>query len=217
MDGFYDEPRPGAPRQIGDEEIAAVIAKTLETTPKGATHWSLRSMAMETGYRPSTVRRIWQAFGLQPHWAETYKLSTLPLFVEKVRDIVGLYLNPPARAVVLCMDEKSQIQALERDKPVLPMAPGMMERRSDRYVRHGTTSLFAALDVATGKVIGRCFPRHRAVEFERFLNEIETGVPEGLDVHVVMDNVSSHRAKTIKAWFARHPRWHPHFTPTSSS
>lgn len=217
MDGLYDEPRPGAPRQIGDEEIAAIIAKTLETVPKGATHWSLRTMAAEIGHAPSTVHRIWQAFGLQPHRTETFKLSTDPLFVEKIRDIVGLYLNPPARAVVLCVDEKSQIQALERDKPVLPMAPGLPERRSDRYVRHGTTSLFAALDVATGEVAGRCFPRHRAVEFERFLDEIEANVPQGLDVHVVMDNASSHKTKTIKAWFARRPRWHPHFTPTSSS
>ncbi len=192
LDGLYDEPRPGAPRQIGDEEIAETIRLTLETTPRDATHWSLRSMARAVGHAPSTIHRIWTAFGLQPHRAESFKLSSDALFVEKVRDIVGLYLVPPERALVLCVDEKSQIQALDRTQPVLPMRPGQIERRSHDYTRHGTLSLFAALDAATGTIIGRCFKRHRAQEFLKFLREIEANVPADLDIHIVMDNYATH-------------------------
>jgi transposase len=217
MEGLYDEPRPGAPRQIGDEEIAETVRLTLETTPRAATQWSLRSMAEAVGHAPSTIHRIWQAFGLQPHRSETFKLSTDPRFVEKVRDIVGLYLAPPDRAVVLCVDEKSQIQALDRTQPLLPMRPGQIERRSHDYVRHGTLSLFAALDVATGKVIGKCFARHRSREFLTFLREIDGNVPTDLDVHLVMDNYATHKTSAIRRWMARHPRWHVHFTPTSAS
>ena len=184
MDGLYDEPRPGAPRQIGDDEIAATIRKTLETRPKGATHWSLRTMAKAVGRAPSTIHRIWSAFGLQPHRSETFKLSSDPLFVEKVRDIVGLYLAPPERAVVLCADEKSQVQALDRTQPLLPMRPGQAERRTHDYTRHGVTSLFAALDVKAGTIVGKCMPRHRTQEFRKFLDEVERNVPADLDVHV---------------------------------
>lgn len=217
MDGLYDEPRPGAPRQIGDDEIAATIRKTLETRPRGATHWSLRTMGKAVGHAPSTIHRIWQAFGLQPHRSETFKLSSDPLFVEKVRDIVGLYLSPPERAVVLCVDEKSQVQALDRTQPLLPMRPGQAERRTHDYVRHGTTSLFAALDVKAGTVVGKCMPRHRTQEFRKFLDEVERNVPAGLDVHVVMDNYGTHKTKLIRNWFAKRPRWHVHYTPTSAS
>jgi transposase len=217
IDGLYDEPRPGAPRQIGDDEIAETVRLTLETTPPDATHWSLRSMAAAVGHAPSTIHRIWRAFGLQPHRSETFKLSTDPLFVEKVRDIVGLYMAPPERAMVLCVDEKSQIQALDRTQPLLPMRPGQAERRSHDYTRHGTTTLFAALDVATGEVIGRCFQRHRAKEFLKFLRTIEANVPADLDVHLVIDNYATHKTKAIRDWFARHPRWHVHFTPTGAS
>jgi transposase len=217
MDGLYDEPRPGAPRQIGDDEIAATIRKTLETRPKGATHWSLRTMAKAVGHAPSTIHRIWRAFGLQPHRAETFKLSSDPLFVEKVRDIVGLYLSPPERAMVLCIDEKSQVQALDRTQPLLPMRPGQVERRTHDYTRHGTTSLFAALDVAAGTVVGKCMPRHRAQEFRKFLDEVERNVPADLDIHVIMDNYGTHKTKLIRNWFAKRPRWHVHYTPTSAS
>lgn len=217
LGGLYDEPRPGAPRKIGDAQIAEVIRLTLETLPQGATHWSLRSMARASGYAPSTIHEVWRAFGLQPHRSETFKLSTDPLFVEKVRDIVGLYLDPPDRAVVLCLDEKSQIQALDRTQPLLPMRPGQAERRSHDYKRHGTLSLFAALDVAAGKVVGRCFPRHRASEFRKFLDTVEASVPADLDVHVIMDNVATHKTALIRNWFAKRPRWHVHFTPTSAS
>jgi transposase len=217
LEGLMDEPRPGAPRRIGDEEIAETIRMTLERTPRHATHWSLRSMAAAVGHAPSTIHRIWKAFGLQPHRVETFKLSTDPLFVEKVRDIVGLYMVPPERALVLCVDEKSQIQALDRTQPLLPMRPGQAERRSHDYTRHGTLSLFAALDVATGKVIGKCFARHRASEFLKFLREIENNVLPDLDIHLVMDNSSTHKTPTIRRWLVRHPRWHVHFTPTSSS
>lgn len=216
-DGLYDEPRPGTPRTIGDDAIAETIRLTLEETPPEATHWSLRSMARATGYAPSTIHRIWKAFGLQPHRSETFKLSTDPLFVEKVRDIVGLYLTPPERALVLCVDEKSQIQALDRTQPLLPMRPGQPERRSHDYMRHGTTSLFAALDIATGKVIGKCYPRHRAAEFLKFLREVEAAVPKGLDVHLVMDNYATHKTSKIRAWLAKRPHWHVHLTPTSAS
>jgi transposase len=217
MDGLYDEPRPGAPRQIGDDEIATTIQKTLETRPKGATHWSLRTMAKEIGHAPSTVHRIWRAFGLQPHRAETFKLSSDPLFVEKVRDIVGLYLSPPERALVLCVDEKSQVQALDRTQPLLPMRPGQIERRTHDYKRHGTTSLFAALDVKAGTIVGTCMRRHRAKEFRKFLDEVEKNVPADLDIHIVMDNYGTHKTKLIRDWFLKRPRWHVHYTPTSAS
>tara|TARA_B100001971_G_C18166927_1_gene524751 strand:- start:8 stop:1135 length:1128 start_codon:yes stop_codon:yes gene_type:complete len=217
LDGLYDEPRPGAPRRIGDDAIAETVRRTLEETPPDATHWSLRSMARSVGYAPSTIHRIWRAFGLQPHRSETFKLSSDPFFVEKVRDIVGLYLAPPERALVLCVDEKSQIQALDRSQPLFPMCPGQAERRSHDYVRHGTLSLFAALDTASGEVIGQCFKRHRAKEFKAFLKRIEANVPNDLDIHIVMDNVATHKTPEIKAWFAKRPRWHVHFTPTSAS
>ena len=217
LDGLVDDPRPGAPRKIDDEKIAEVVTTTLETMPADATHWSTRSMAKASGVSISTVHRIWRAFSLQPHRSETFKLSTDPLFVEKVRDIVGLYLDPPERALVLCVDEKSQIQALDRTQPLLPMRPGQVERRTHDYKRHGTTSLFAALDVKAGTVIGKCMPRHRASEFRRFLDAVEKNVPDNLDIHVVMDNASSHRTKLIRDWFAKRPSWHVHFTPTSSS
>jgi transposase len=217
LDGLFDEPRSGAPRQIGDDAIAETIRRTLEETPPDATHWSLRSMARASGYAPSTIYRIWKAFGLQPHRSETFKLSTDPLFVDKVRDIVGLYLNPPERAMVLCVDEKSQIQALDRTQPLLPMRPGQAERRGHDYKRCGTVSLFAALDIATGRVIGRCFARHRAREFRAFLNTVEAQVPADLEVHIVVDNLATHKTKAIRDWFARHPRWQAHYTPTSAS
>lgn len=217
LDGLLDEPRPGTPRRIGDDEIAETIRLTLETAPAGATHWSLRSMAKAVGYAPSTIHRIWRAFGLQPHRSETFKLSNDPLFVEKVRDIVGLYLSPPERALVLCVDEKSQIQALDRTQPLLPMRPGQAERRTHDYTRHGTTSLFAALDIATGAVIGRCYPKHRSSEFRRFLDQVEVAVPSGLDVHLVMDNYATHKTKLVRDWIAKRPRWHVHFTPTGAS
>jgi transposase len=217
IDGLFDEARPGRPRSIDDDQVAAVIEHTLATTPHDATHWSIRSMAKQTGLSHTTIRRIWTAFGLQPHRSETFKLSTDPLFVDKVRDIVGLYLSPPDRALVLCVDEKSQIQALDREQPVLPMMPGIPERRTHNYVRHGTTSLFAALDVASGFVIGKCYKRHRASEFLDFLKEIDARVPDDLDIHVVMDNYATHKTPRIKAWLARRPRYHVHFTPTSAS
>ena len=217
LDGLLDEPRPGAPRKIGDSEVERLIAMTLESTPKGATHWTTRTMAKATGLSQSAVSRIWRAFSLQPHRQETFKLSKDPLFVEKVRDIVGLYMSPPTKAVVLCVDEKSQIQALDRTQPLLPMVPGIAERRSHDYVRHGTTSLFAALDIATGKVIGEVHRRHRAEEFKKFLDTIDQSVPPALDVHLILDNLSTHKTPAIKRWFSRRPRFHLHFTPTSAS
>ena len=217
LDGLLDEPRPGAPRKITDKEVERLITNTLESKPKGATHWSTRTMAEATGLSQSAVSRIWRAFGLQPHRQETFKLSKDPLFVEKVRDIVGLYMSPPTKAVVLCVDEKSQIQALDRTQPLLPMAQGVPERRSHDYVRHGTTSLFAALDVATGKVIGEIHRRHRAEEFRKFLDTVDRNVPARLDVHLILDNLSTHKTPAIKRWFLRHPRFHLHFTPTSAS
>lgn len=217
IEGLTDEYRPGRPRTISDEQVADVIKRTLETTPKDATHWSIRSMAEEIGLSHTTIRRIWNAFGLQPHRSETFKLSTDPLFVDKVQDVVGLYMSPPNRAIVLCVDEKSQIQALDREQPVLPMAPGVAERRTHTYTRNGTTSLFAALDIATGAVIGKCYKRHRATEFLDFLKELDRRMPEGRDVHVVMDNYATHKTPRIKAWLARRPHWHVHFTPTSAS
>ena len=216
-DGLFDEPRPGAPRKISDEEVERVVVRTLETLPQGATQWSTRSMAKECGLSFATVARIWRAFGLKPHRSETFKLSKDPLFIEKVRDIVGLYLHPPERAVVLCVDEKSQIQALNRLQPLLPMRPGVPQRQTHDYKRNGTTSLFAALNTATGKVIGKCFRRHRAVEFKRFLAVIDKAVPADLDVHLVLDNYGTHKTAMIHNWLARRPRYHLHFTPTSAS
>ena len=217
MDGLLDEPRPGGPRSISDEQIEAVIVATLERTPKDATHWSRASMAAETGLSRSTIGRIWREFRLKPHLVETFKLSSDPLFIEKVRDVVGLYLDPPERALVLCVDEKSGIQALDRSAPVLPMMPGMPERRTHDYVRSGTTTLFAALDVASGQVIGSLHRRHRALEFRKFLTKIDTEVPDELDVHLVCDNLSTHKTPAIMHWLDAHPRFHLHFTPTSSS
>lgn len=217
MDGLLDEPRPGGPRSISDEQIEAVIVATLERTPKDATHWSRASMAAATGLSRSTIGRIWREFRLKPHLVETFKLSSDPLFIEKVRDVVGLYLDPPERALVLCVDEKSGIQALDRSAPVLPMMPGMPERRTHDYVRSGTTTLFAALDVASGQVIGSLHRRHRALEFRKFLTKIDTEVPDELDVHLVCDNLSTHKTPAIMHWLDAHPRFHLHFTPTSSS
>jgi transposase len=217
LDGLQDEPRPGVERTIGDDEIEAVVTKTLESTPKGRTHWSTRSMAASVGLSHSTIGRIWRAFGLQPHRVESFRLSQDPLLVEKVRDIVGLYMSPPENAVVLCIDEKSQIQALERASPVLPMDLGQPERQTHDYVRHGTTDLFAALDAATGNVIWKCYPQHRTREFRRFMDEVDAAVPNDLDVHVVLDNLSTHKAPEIKRWLGRHPRFRLHFTPTHAS
>lgn len=217
LDGLVDAPRPGAPRRIGDEEIERVIARTLEETPKDATHWSTRSMAEATGLSRSSINRIWRAFSLQPHRIETFKLSNDPLFVAKVRDIVGLYMDPPDKALVLCVDEKSQMQALERTQPLLPLSTGFSACRTHDYVRHGTTTLFAALDAKTGEVIGKCFRRHRATEFVRFLRVIDESVPSDLDVHLILDNYSTHKTPAVRRWLARHPRFTVHFTPTYSS
>jgi transposase len=217
LDGLLDEPRPGAPRRIQDEQVERVITKTLESRPRDATHWSTRSMAQVCGLSQSSVSRIWRAFALQPHRTETFKLSKDPLFIEKVRDIVGLYLNPPDKALVLCVDEKSQIQALDRTQPLLPMRPGQVERRTHDYVRHGTTSLFAALDVKAGTVIGDCHARHRSVEFRKFLRTIDDAVPEELELHLILDNYGTHKSPRIHRWLAGHPRFHLHFTPTGAS
>jgi transposase len=217
LEGLVDEPRPGRPRTISDAQVEEVIVKTLESTPKDATHWSTRSMASEVGLTQSAVLRIWRAFGLQPHRQETWKLSKDPQFVAKVRDVVGLYLNPPERAVVLCVDEKSQIQALDRTAPILPMLPGTPERATHDYKRWGTSSLYAALDITTGKVIGSLHARHRAIEFKKFLQTLDREVPTELDVHLVLDNSSTHKTPAIQRWLAAHPRFVVHFTPTSSS
>jgi transposase len=217
LDGLLDEPRPGAPRKISDADVERVLTMTLETTPRGATHWSTRGLAKQCGISQSTVGRIWRAFALQPHRSETFKLSKDPLFIDKVRDIVGLYMSPPDRALVLCVDEKSQIQALDRTAPLLPMRPGQVERRTHDYKRNGTTSLFAALDVKTGKVIGACHQRHRSIEFRKFLDQIDAAVPGNLDVHLIMDNYATHKTALIRSWFAKRPRYHLHFTPTSAS
>jgi transposase len=217
LDGLLDEPRPGTPRRMSDDEVERVITMTLESTPLGATHWSTRSMAKACGLSHSSVQRIWKAFSLQPHRTETFKLSKDPLFIEKVRDIVGLYLDPPQRALVLSVDEKSQIQALDRTQPLLPMRPGQIERRTHDYKRHGTTSLFAALDVKTGRIIGACHRRHRSIEFRKFLDTIDAAVPASLDVHLILDNYGTHKTAIIQRWLAKRPRFHLHFTPTSAS
>jgi transposase len=217
LDGLLDEPRPGAPRKVSDADVERVLTLTLETTPRGATHWSTRGLAERCGISQSTVSRIWRAFALQPHRSETFKLSKDPLFIDKVRDIVGLYMNPPDRALVLCVDEKSQIQALDRTAPLLPMRPGQVERRTHDYKRNGTTSLFAALNVKTGAVIGSCHQRHRSIEFRKFLDLIDAAVPKNLDVHLIMDNYSTHKTALIRRWLAKRPRYHLHFTPTSAS
>ena len=217
VDGLFDEPRPGAPRKITDDDVEAIIVKTLETTPKGRTHWSTRKMAEQAGVSHTTVGRIWRTFGLQPHVVKSFKFSNDPLFVEKVRDIVGLYLNPPAGAVVFSFDEKPQIQALERAQPVLPMDFGQPERRTHNYLRHGTLDLFAALNVASGKIIAQHKTQHRAVDFVAFLRVLDAQVEADLEVHVILDNLSAHKAPVVKRWLARHPRFHFHFTPTYSA
>ncbi len=217
LDGLLDEPRPGTPRKVSDAEVERVVRLTLERKPADATHWSSRAMAKRCGLSQSTVSRIWRAFGLQPHRVEGFKLSKDPLFIEKVRDIVGLYLAPPDKVLVLCVDEKSQIQALDRSQPLLPMRPGQAERRTHDYVRHGTTNLFAALDFKTGKVIGEFHRRHRALEFRKFLATIDGAVPAGLELHLIIDNYATHKTPAIKRWLLRHPRFHLHFTPTAAS
>jgi transposase len=217
LDGLLDEPRPGVPRTITDVHVERVLTATLESTPRDATHWSTRSLAQHCDMSQTAIARIWKAFALQPYRVDTFKLSKDPLFIDKVRDIVGLYLDPPARALLLSVDEKSQIQALDRTAPLLPMRPGQTERRTHDYVRHGTTSLFAALDVATGRVIGECHRRHRSREFLRFLDTIDHTVPAALDIHLILDNYGTHKTAQVRRWFARHPRFHVHFTPTSAS
>jgi len=217
LNGLHDEPRPGAPRTIKDAQVEDLVTRTLEVTPRGATQWSTRLMAKAAGVSRTSVSRIWRAFGLQPHRSETFKLSNDPLLVEKVRDIVGLYMNPPEHALVMCVDEKSQIQALDRTQPLLPMRPGQVERRTHDYERHGTTSLFAALDIATGRVIGQLHRRHRAIEFRKFLDTIDAAVPASLNVHIIMDNYGTHKTALIRNWFAKRPRFHMHFTPTYGS
>ena len=217
LDGLLDDPRPGAPRQVSDAQIERVVRLTLESIPADATHWSTRAMARRSGLSQTMISRIWRAFALQPHRVQGFKLSKDPLFIEKVRDIVGLYLNPPDRALVLCVDEKAQIQALDRSQPLLPMRPGQAERRTADYLRHGTTNLFAALDARTGTVIGEFHQRHRAHEFRSFLATIDAAVPEELELHLILDNYGTHKTPAIKRWLLRHPRFHLHFTPTSGS
>lgn len=218
LEGLVDDPRPGRPRVISDDRMNEVITKTLEEKPpNGDTHWSTRSMAKNTGLSQSAVSRMWRAFGLKPHVVQSWKLSTDPFFVEKVRDVVGLYLNPPENALVLCVDEKSQIQALDRTAPILPMLPTTPARATHDYVRHGTTSLFAAFDVRSGSVIAVAHRRHRSTEFLRFLKTIDAAVPADLDLHLVLDNYATHKTPAVKAWLLKHPRFHLHFTPTSSS
>lgn len=215
--GLFDEPRPGAPRTISDQQIEDIVVRTLETTPRGATHWSTHEMARASGLSAMTISRIWRAFGLQPHRSETFKLSPDPLLIEKVRDIVGLYLHPPAHAVVFCVDVKPQIQALDRTAPLLPLQPGQPEHRTHDYQRHGTTSLYAALNVTSGQVIGETYGRQRAKEFRRFLDQIDARVPAELEVHIILDNASAHKSPPIRRWLVRHPRFHFHFTPTYAS
>jgi transposase len=217
LEGLLDEPRPGAPRSIADKQVEAVVTKTLESMPANSTHWSTRLMAKKAGLSQTAIVRIWRAFGLQPHRVENFKFSKDPQFIEKVRDIVGLYMHPPDRAIVLCVDEKSQVQALNRTQPILPLAPGVPARQSHDYQRHGVTSLFAAMDVASGVTISNCYRRHRHQEFVRFLNDVDANLPRGLDVHLVMDNYGTHKVNKVRGWLARHPRYHVHFTPTSGS
>ena len=217
LEGLYDEPRPGAPRQVSDAQVEQVVIRTLESTPPAQTHWSTRGLAQATGLSRMTISRIWRAFGLQPHRTETFKLSPDPLLIEKVRDIVGLYMNPPDHALVICVDEKSQIQALDRTQPLLPLQPGQIERRTHDYKRHGTTSLFAALELKTCRVIGQLHRRHRSSEFRQFLDVIEANVPAALEVHIIMDNYGTHKTAMIRNWFAKRPRFHVHFTPTYGS
>ena len=217
LEGLLDEPRPGAPRSITDKQVEAVVTKTLESMPVHSTHWSTRLMAQKAGLSQTAIVRIWHAFGLQPHRVENFKFSKDPQFVEKVRDIVGLYMNPPDRAIVLCVDEKSQVQALNRTQPILPLAPGVPARQSHDYERHGVTSLFAAMDVASGVTISNCYRRHRHQEFLRFLNDVDANLPHRLDVHLVMDNYGTHKVNKVRGWLTRHPRYHVHFTPTSGS
>jgi len=217
ISGLHDELRPGRPRSISDEQIAELIKKTLQTKPLGRTHWTTRSMADKTQVSHQTIQRIWNAFGLQPHRQRHFKISTDPFFVEKVRDIVGLYLNPPEKALVLCVDEKSQIQALDRSQPILPKGLGYVEGVTHDYIRHGTTTLFAALDIATGQVLTQCKHRHRHQEYLNFLKYIDANVPKGMDIHLIVDNYSTHKHRRVKQWLASHPRYHVHFTPTYSS
>ena len=217
LEGLYDEPRPGAPRQVTDDQVERVVIQTLESTPRGETHWSTRGLAKATGLSRMTISRIWHAFGLQPHRSDTFKLSPDPQLVEKVRDIVGLYMNPPDHAMVLCVDEKSQIQALDRTQPLLPMRPGQLERGTHDYRRHGTTSLFAALELKSSRVIGQLHRRHRSREFRQFLDIIEAQVPGELDVHLILDNYGTHKTAMIRKWFAKRSRFHVHFTPTYGS
>src|SRR5438132_2793255 len=217
LEGLYDEPRPGAPRQVSDAQVEQVVVQTLESTPRGETHWSTRGLAKATGLSRMTISRIWRAFGLQPHRTDTFKLSPDPQLIDKVRDIVGLYMNPPEHALVLCVDEKSQIQALDRTPPLLPLRPGQLERRTHDYKRHGTTSLFAALELKTSRVIAQLHRRHRSSEFRQFLDVIEAHVPAGLDVHIILDNYGPHKTAMIRKWFAKRPRFHLHFPPTYGS
>jgi transposase len=218
MKGLADDPRPGTPRKITDAKVEEAVTQTLESLPPAATHWSTRSLAQKVGLSQSAVVRIWHSFGLQPHRSETFKLSTDPWLVEKVRDIVGLYLNPPEHAIVLCVDEKSQVQALDRTQPILPLRPGLPEQRTNDYERHGTTSLFAALDIATGKVIGKCHRRHRHQEFLKFMEAVDATLPaDAGEIHLVLDNYGTHKTPKVVRWFARHPRYQLHFTPTSGS
>jgi transposase len=217
LEALYDEPRPGTPRRVSDAQVEQVVIQTLESTPRGETHWSTRGLAKATGLSRMTISRIWQAFGLQPHRTDTFKLSPDPQLIEKVRDIVGLYMNPPEHALVLCVDEKSQIQALDRTQPLLPLQPGQVERGTHDYKRNGTTSLFAALELKTNQVIGQLHRRHRSLEFRKFLDTIESRVPTGLDVHLIVDNYATHKTAIIRKWFAKRPRFHVHFTPTYGS
>ena len=219
LDGLVDDPRPGAPRTVTDADVEQVVTRTLETKPPNATHRSTRGMARATGMSQSAITRIWRAFGLKPHRADTFKLSTDPFFVEKVRDVVGLDLSPPDRAIVLSVDEKSQVQALDRTQPILPMTPTQAERGTHDSVRHGTTSLFAARNVATGAVIGKCHRRHRSQEFVKFLDHLDTTLPTepGVSIHLVLDNYATHKTPAVKRWLLRHPEYHLHFIPTSSS
>jgi transposase len=217
LEGLYDEPRPGAPRKVSDAQVEKVIIQTLESTPRGETHWSTRGLAKGTGLSRMTISRIWHAFGLQPHRTETFKLSPDPQLIEKVRDIVGLYMNPPDHALVFCVDEKSQIQALDRTQPLLPLRPGQLERGTHDYKRHGTTSLFAALELKTSRVTGQLHRRHRSREFREFLDVIEAQVPAELEVHIIVDNYGTHKTAMIRKWFAKRPRFHVHFTPTYGS